>query len=355
MEMKKHKTISEAQHAIMKELRMLLKDSESEAGKYSFDYTSAAFAAASIRPLMIKHGIVKFPVKATNMGRYGNGTGVDVDYVFRYKLVGAETLEEGITYDDVPVSGSGKVGKSGDKSIFACATTTGKYADLFYFYLPMVDDIEAFDEIMDVMSQETEIEEPPKKKLKTSKSSPEPEEEEEPEEDMEIPGSSSDMNYSDDPFSLIEDLYEQAGIEAVLKFTEGDTRNKIEDLVEDLKADAGYSDEDVEEEPEEEEEVPEEEEETAEETDEEAVDLDELDYDDPETVAAIMEQIDLYSEGEGFAVEDVIDEFEDPEQLKMFYTRALETVSEEDPQYAEEFNEANFEHMQDRYTELGGG
>jgi hypothetical protein len=367
----KHNTITEAQHGVMEELKSLMKDSAAD----NYDYTSAAFAATMLRPLILEHGISKFRIKAQNDGRWHNGVGVDITLTYRYMLTGAKELIEGVTYQDVQVPGAGKVGKSGDKSIFAAGTTASKYADLDFFYLPMVDDIEAFEEMAEELEKEL------KKGRKKLKAKDEEEEEEpfeadetEEEEEEEIPASSKDLSYKDGVLDIIEELYVEGGKEAVLEFTKGDTRNKVERLVEDLLE---------EEEEEEEEEKPDkkksgkksnkkksdkskggsrlkkkkDEEEEEEEIDPEVLtdedgylDLDGIDYEDPKVVAVLMENIDVYDSD---FIRDALETFEDPEAMKAFYTSALEFIGEKDgPDEQEAFNDEHFDTLQERFEEL---
>ena len=364
--MSKHNTITEAQHAIMEELKLLGKDKEG----FDYLYTSAAFATTMIRPLLIKHGVSRTKIKSENKGRWQNGVGVDIHAVYRYMLVGTEEPKEFINYIDVQVDGSGKAGKSGDKSMYAAATTAGKYADLDFLYLPMVEDVEQYDEIVaeleDAYNKEDEDPqprkakraqepdeqpEPPrqtkkKKRLKVNKPAPEPEPEPEEVTEQEIPSNSSELNYNEGVFTVIEAIYEQEGIEAVLDFTEGDTRNKVEDLVEELKEDAGWYDEEGEPEPEIEDE-PEEDEQYEEEA--EGVDLNELDYNDPDVQAAIGEQIDLEDDE---MIRQCLDSFTDGDQLTMFYTTLLEHAQEVSQDFADSFNEEHFDYLQELYEEL---
>lgn len=365
-----HDTISDAINSVMSELKMIMKDKTSDGGG-DYLYTSAAFAASMIRPLMIKNGIIRYSKSVTHLGRWQNGIGVDYNFIFRYVLVGSSDLVEDINYIDTHVPASGKVGKSGDKSTYAAITTGGKYADLITYYLPMIDDVEEFEELMDVL-ENGETEKPKKKrgKVKPEAEKPEPEEEE-----AEVMSTSSkDYNYSDGVLDLIQKLFDEGGIEAVEQFTDGDGRKEVVNLVEEL------SEEEVEEEPEEKpkpkksnkkkssskrggsrvktkkdkkskKEEPEEEElEYDDLTDKDGyLDLDELDYDNPAVVAALLKNIDL-EDAETFS--DCIDSFEDREQMKAFYTVCLEKAGEEGPDFQTDFNEEHFKYLQERFEDL---
>lgn len=347
----KHNTITEAQHAVMEQIKMLDKDAEA----HDFVYTSAAFALLVLRPLMLKHGISKFKVNTIPGGRWQNGIGVDYTLVYRYQLTGAETLEPGVTYQDVYVEASGKVGKSGDKSTFAAQTTGGKYADVDFFNLPMTDDIEGFEEASALLEETYNgTSGKPKKNPKKAKV-------EDEDDEMEIPNTSKDISYKDGVLDIIQAVFDEYGEDKLLEFVEGDTRNKVEDLVEELVGEEGDEDE-------EEEEVkpkknkkkkkssgkktkkskPEEEEDDEE--DEEGVELDDLDYDDPKVVKALIDQIDI--EDEDMIHEIITGSFTDSEALKAFYTVCVEHAGEIGAEFQEQFNETHFEALQETFEEL---
>lgn len=334
MSKSKHKTITEAQHAVMEQIKMLDKDAQA----HDFIYTSAAFALTVLRPLMIKHGISKFRVKTIPGGRWQNGIGVDYTLVFRYQLVGAEELVPGVTYQDVYVEASGKVGKSGDKSTFASQTTGSKYADLDFFNLPMVDDIESFEEVVEALENMYDDEpETPKKPTKE----PEPEEEE-----TEVPSSSSDLSYDDGVFDVIEQVFEAGGADALVEFTDGDKRKKVKALVKKLLASADEEDVD-EDEPEEPIKKKPKKSEPSEETE---VTLDDIDYDDEDMVEALFEQIDI--EDDDRISEILSSGFTDAEALKSFYTVCLEKCGEHGAEFQDQFNETHFETLQEKFEEL---
>lgn len=350
----KHKTITEAQHAVMNEIKMLDKDSEG----YEYAYTSAAFATIILRPLMIKHGISRTKIKSENQGRWQNGVGVDTHMVFRYMLVGTTEPKEFINYIDVEVDASGKAGKSGDKSMYASATTGGKYANLDFFDLPMVEDVEEWQEASELLDEEYGIngtEKPKKEKNKSTKkkkkkkkvidAEPEPEPEEEDDiDEEEVAASSTEYNYNDGLFDIIDALFEEGGIETVIEFTEGDTRKKVTRVVEELKEDAGW---DEEEEDYEEEDDYDEEEDSEE--DEEELDLNTADFEDPDIQAAFMEEIDLEDDD---LITQCIDAIEDPDQLAMFYSVCVEYANEMGQDFGDSFNSEHFDYVQERFEEM---
>lgn len=346
MSKSKHETITEAQHAVMEQVKMLDKDSEA----HDFDYTSAAFALLVLRPLMIKHGISKFKVGTTHHGRWQNGIGVDYELVFRYQLVGATELIEGVTYQDVPVQASGKVGKSGDKSTFASQTTGAKYADVDFFNLPMTDDIEGFEEAAELLEEMYNTDDKPKKEKKKLKLE-EPKDDPEEEDDDEIPSSSRGINYADGVLDIIRTVFEEMGEEAMLEFVEGDTRNKVEALVEELlgnEEEPEDEDEEYDDEPEEEEEEYDDDE--PEEDDGEGVSLDDLDYEDPETVEALLNQIDIEDEE---MINNILEtSFTDVEALKGFYTVCTEAAGEISAEFQEEFTDRHFPILQEVFEDL---
>lgn len=378
----KHETITEAKHAVMKDIKYLMKDEVSNQGSYSFDYTSAAFAAGMLRPLMIKHGIVKSAPGSVNHGRYGDGVGVDVGYRFRYTLVGAkgrqgaEQLVEGVHYEDVCIEGSGKVGNSGDKSAFAACTTAGKYADLICFYLPMVDDVEAFKELTEIVEGNYETKEVPdepkqapkgtkknkrKSRVKTKKES-EPEPEEPEVEDSAL--RSVDMNVGEAK-EVIDTILEQAdseeeALEAIAEFVEeeasldeDDSRRRVTlmDHVDKVMDALSEVEEEPEPEPEEEDEPEEVETDNIDDAiDEDGyLDPDKVDYEDPDQVAELFTLIDINDDE---MIGELMDSFEDGEQLKSFYTAVYEELASESAEQAEAFTEQHFPHFQELIEEL---
>lgn len=335
----KHATITEAQHAVMEQINMLDKDAQA----HDFQYTSAAFALLVLRPLMLKHGISKFKVKTEHHGRWQNGIGVDYNLTFRYQLTGATELIPGVTYQDVYVAASGKVGKSGDKSTFASQTTGSKYADVDFFNLPMTDDIETFEEAAELLNEK--YNDLPGGDTQT--------EDGKTEEELEIPESSKGISYADGVLELIEQVFEAGGAKAVVNFTDGDTRNKVEALVEEL----------VGEEPEDEEEDEEEEKpkksskksskkskKDDEEDDGDEVSLDEIDYDDEDVIEALFQQVDI--EDDEVITNLITNGFTDPEALKAFYTVCVERAGEIGADFQDEFNETHFETLQETFEEL---
>jgi len=321
-----HDTITEAIDGVRQEIDGLIKDRTFAPGKnYEYDYASQVLTVANLRPLLIKHGIIRYRTKSENKGRFDQGLGVDIDQTYRYMLKGAKEMVEGITFLDQQTSGSGKSPSDGGKACMAAATTGSKYADWDMFYLPIVDDLEDLDEVNEirdiyfnrevsnadqVIRKEDEEEEEKKKTTKKrstkktskskkgKKSEPEPEEEEDEEE-------------------------EEKSKKKTSKKARSSKRNKKK----------------KEEEPEPEEE----------EDEEEGVDLDELDYDDPEVKEMLTENLDLTDVE---LIDEYIESFEDREQLKAFFEILQEIAKDESSKFAREFTDDHFGLVQECFEEL---
>lgn len=124
-----HNTITAALNAVMSEVSYVQKQDSQQLG---YAVLTEQEVIAKARPAFVKHGIVCYPIKSELLekGQYATKSGSMMNYLigrrtFRFQLVGATELIEGVTYIDAEAVCD--AADAGDKAALKVCTVARKY------------------------------------------------------------------------------------------------------------------------------------------------------------------------------------------------------------------------------------
>ena len=140
--MLKHESLRHAQLAVMEDVSYVQKKGRVGDGKYSYTYAGEAELIAQIRPAMLKHGIVMYPVGSTHISteEYTTNRGSRVSLFLGKRSFAFQHIDSGeIAFIEVFAEAS----DSGDKRASKAMTLAKKYALREFFLIETGDDPDA--------------------------------------------------------------------------------------------------------------------------------------------------------------------------------------------------------------------
>lgn len=125
------KNVFQRIHAVMEEVGTIAKNGKNNF--HGYNYATEADFVHTLRPLLVKHGLVVVPQQVTNPSREGDITTI----VMMYKIVSIDDPTD-FTSVAIPASGQDK----GDKGIYKAITGAKKYMMANLFMVATGDDPE---------------------------------------------------------------------------------------------------------------------------------------------------------------------------------------------------------------------
>lgn len=140
--MSKHESLREAQLAVMEDVGYVQKLGKVGTGKFGYTYAGEKELIAQLRPSMVTHGVVMYPVKSDvyETESYTTEKGSRVSIVLGTRVFRFEHVHSG-DYTDVEVFA--EASDRGDKRASKAMTLAKKYALREFFLIETGDDPDA--------------------------------------------------------------------------------------------------------------------------------------------------------------------------------------------------------------------
>ena len=140
--MLKHESLRHAQLSVMEDIASVQKKGRVGDGKYSYTYAGESEIIAQIRPFMLKHGIVMYPVGSTHISteEYTTNRGSRVSLFLGKRSFAFQHTDSG---EVVFVEVFAEASDSGDKRASKAMTLATKYALRELFLIETGDDPDA--------------------------------------------------------------------------------------------------------------------------------------------------------------------------------------------------------------------